>query len=116
MSRRRIAWSAGGRANAIPSPSSSIPTRSRGSRRSPPACPPASAPDIREYSRTTICVRASRRPIPSGEVLTARLFVLLVLTALGVLAAKGIGEGVYYAMLYSQDFQWSPTVLLGEGN
>ena len=40
---------------------------------------------------------------------------MLALLCLGVLAAKGIGEGFYYATLYSQDFQWSPTVLLSEG-
>jgi hypothetical protein len=37
------------------------------------------------------------------------------LAVLSALAAKGLVEGVYYALQYSQDFQWSPTVLLSEG-
>jgi len=65
------------------------------------------------------------RPPPRPEVVVfpvapqprrrRRLFEGLGLALLGALACKGLVEGGYYALQYSQDFQWSPAVLLSEG-
>ena len=44
-----------------------------------------------------------------------RVFQALGLALLGALACKGLVEGGYYAFQFSQDFQWSPAVLLSEG-
>ena len=43
------------------------------------------------------------------------MFRSALLVLIGLLAAKGLVEGGFYAVLYSQDFQWSPAVLLSEG-
>jgi hypothetical protein len=48
--------------------------------------------------------------------LATRGWKLCAWAALAALAAKGLVGGVYYALLYSQDFQWSPAVLLTQGH
>jgi hypothetical protein len=59
---------------------------------------------------------AARRPAARATPLAPpRLFAALGLAGLAALAGKGLIEGGYYAFQYSQDFQWSPAVLLSEG-
>ena len=60
--------------------------------------------------------RQGRRIAWKTRVCSADAGRRLLWLVLAVLAAKGLFEGGYYALLYSQDFQWSPAVLLGEGH
>ena len=41
--------------------------------------------------------------------------VVAGLAVICLFAGKGVVEGLFYALEYSQDFQWSPAVLLSEG-
>jgi hypothetical protein len=54
-------------------------------------------------------------PAPGGLEALRQAAIGAALTAVFALAAKGLCEGLYYASQYSQDFQWSPTVLLAQG-
>src|SRR5579863_3552787 len=84
---------------------------------------------MRTSVKMAFTATADRRRVPSRPVRLERAgsaraasrrgrdaVVGLAILALFAAATFGVCKGVYFAMEYSQDFQWSPTVLLSEGH
>jgi hypothetical protein len=51
-----------------------------------------------------------------GNIEFQRVLEKVGLVLLCLLAAASVAKGVYYALKYSQDFQWSPAVIFNNGN